>query len=85
MGAIDTKHGTCSLECTGIVVQVGNNVASLKVGDKVIVMAPGHFATFEDVPEWACCKIGEDDDLNVSSFAGLALREREEHDWLLHY
>jgi hypothetical protein len=28
-------------------------------------MAPSHFGTYERVPEWACCKLQEDEELTV--------------------
>ena len=35
-------------------------------------MAPGHFSTLESFPEWACEKLKDDEDYNVSSFDSLA-------------
>ncbi|KAL9091337.1 MAG: hypothetical protein Q9165_004971 [Trypethelium subeluteriae] len=54
MGRIDTKNVTCSCECTGVVVKTNPEVTNFKEGDRVVVMGPGHFGTFEWVPEWAC-------------------------------
>lgn len=64
-GRIDTKNGTCSAEIAGIVKRVGSAVTKFSPGDRVVVMAPGHFGTVERVPEWACCILREDEDLAV--------------------
>ncbi|KAI4176186.1 MAG: hypothetical protein LQ343_001230 [Gyalolechia ehrenbergii] len=56
-GKVDTQGATTSLECAGVVARVGSAVQSLKVGDRVVCMAPGHFSTLESFPEWACAKL----------------------------
>lgn len=38
---VDTKNGTWSLECSGVVERTGSAVSSLAAGDRVVVMAPG--------------------------------------------
>lgn len=38
---------------------------SLAIGDRVVVMAPGYFATLERVPEDSCCKLKDDEDLKT--------------------
>ncbi|KAL9130123.1 MAG: hypothetical protein Q9217_001597 [Psora testacea] len=43
-------------EYCGIVTETGAN-CNLTIGDRVVVMAPGHFDTHERVPEWACVKL----------------------------
>jgi len=42
-------------------------VRDLVVGDRVVVMAPSRFGTFEVVilPDWACCKLTEDEDFET--------------------
>lgn len=40
----------------------------LRAGDRVVVMAPSHFGTFERVPEWACYKLQDDEKLAVCEF-----------------
>ncbi|KAI2464934.1 putative polyketide synthase [Annulohypoxylon bovei var. microspora] len=64
-GRVHTTEASCSLEYTGQVVATGSAVGELVVGDKVAVMYPGHFSTFETVPSWSCVKLGEDEDLRV--------------------
>ena len=67
MGAkVDTEDSTCSCECAGLVTGVGANVTDLKPGDRILAMAPGHFATYEQFPEWAVCKLRDDEDYTVN-------------------
>ena len=42
-------------------------MSDLRPGDRVVVMAPGHFSTLESFPEWACEKLKDDEDYNVVS------------------
>lgn len=49
-----------------MIVAVGESVQDIKVGDRIVAMAPGHFATYERFPEWAVCKLNDDEDFNVS-------------------
>jgi hypothetical protein len=58
---LNIKNATSGLEFSGTVVAVGSPESSLIVGDRVVVMAPHHFSTYEDVPEWACCKLRENE------------------------
>ena len=62
---IDIQGSTCALEFAGIVKRVGNAGREFAVGDRVLVMAPNHFGTLEIVPEWACCKLKDGDDMKV--------------------
>ncbi|KAI1444204.1 putative polyketide synthase [Annulohypoxylon stygium] len=64
-GRVHTTNASCSLEYTGQVVATGSAVEDLAVGDKVAVMYPGHFSTFEAVPSWSCVKLKQDEDLRV--------------------
>jgi len=66
-GKVDTRNATTSLECSGLVSKVGPGVTSLKIGDRVVVLAPGNFATCERVPEWACAKLLDSEDFNAMS------------------
>lgn len=34
-------------------------------GDRVVVMAPHKFSSYEIVTEWCCCKLSIDEDLQV--------------------
>ncbi|MCJ1246453.1 hypothetical protein MMC30_003660 [Trapelia coarctata] len=56
-GKVDTKNSTCSTEFSGVVTRVGSSVSKLNIGDRVVVMAPRYFATYECVPEWACYRL----------------------------
>ena len=62
---IDTKYSTCSLEFTGIVTETSSPTSSFSPGDRIVVMAPCHFATYEWVPEFACCKLQAEEDFAV--------------------
>ncbi|RYP80513.1 hypothetical protein DL770_006186 [Monosporascus sp. CRB-9-2] len=82
-GKVDTKDASCTLDFCGVVERVGAGVSHLSVGDRVVVMAPGHFRTSEIVPSWACQKLldGEPFDIMstlpmVFSTALYALRDR---------
>ncbi|KAI9781322.1 MAG: Type I Iterative PKS [Peltula sp. TS41687] len=66
-GKVSTRGATSSLECAGAVTRIGSGVLHLKPGDRVVVMAPGHFATRESFPEWACEKLKDDEEYSVVS------------------
>ena len=66
-GKVDTKNATCSLESCGVVEEVGSQVSSLAPGDRVVIMAPGHFQTSQVVPAWACQKLEDEEDFNTLS------------------
>ena len=66
-GKLESKGSTSSSECAGVVTKVGSDVAEFKPGDRVVVMAPGHFATIEAFPEWTCEKLKENEDFNLVS------------------
>ena len=70
-GKVDTRDATTSLECAGVVTRVGAAVESLKAGDRVVSMAPGHFSSLESFPEWACAKL--EDTENFSTISTLPL------------
>ncbi|CRG92461.1 Nonribosomal peptide synthetase 14 [Talaromyces islandicus] len=61
-GKVDTPNATCTLEFSGVIERVGDSVEALHVGDRVVVMAPGHFKSSEIVPQWACKKLQDDED-----------------------
>lgn len=63
---VDTKDASCSCECAGVITAVGDNVSEFKTGDRVVAMAPGHFATVERFPNWAVCKMSDEEDFTVS-------------------
>ncbi|KUM56794.1 hypothetical protein ACN42_g10406 [Penicillium freii] len=62
---VDTKDASCSCECAGVITAVGDNVSELKTGDRVVAMAPGHFATLERFPNWAVCKMSDEEDFTT--------------------
>lgn len=66
-GKVETRNATTSLECAGVVNRVGSDVSNLKPGDRVVVMAPGHFSTLEKFPEWSCEKLKDSEEFNVGS------------------
>ncbi|KAJ5589352.1 hypothetical protein N7537_012030 [Penicillium hordei] len=65
-GKVNTKEAMCKLECSGIVTRVADSgIERLAVGDRVVTMGPGHFLTHERLPEWACQKLQDDEELHV--------------------
>ncbi|TVY83962.1 Reducing polyketide synthase DEP5 [Lachnellula suecica] len=67
-GKVDTVDASCTLDCSGVVTKVASNgIQRLSVGDRVVVMAPGHFETNERFPEWACQKLQDDEDFNTAA------------------
>lgn len=64
-GKVDTKNSTSACEFTGIITQVGSLESEFKLGDRVVVMAPTSFGTFAYVPEWACCRLRDNESLQV--------------------
>ncbi|CAG8973482.1 hypothetical protein HYALB_00011077 [Hymenoscyphus albidus] len=72
-GKVETKDAGCKLECSGVVTRVAReNINRLAVGDRVVVMSPGHFLTHERFPEWACQKLEDNEDFNVVSTLPIA-------------
>jgi NADPH:quinone reductase-like Zn-dependent oxidoreductase len=66
-GKVDTKNATCALEFAGVISRVGPDVTGLVAGDRVVVMAPSRFSTYEIVPDWACCKLIDEEDFATLS------------------
>lgn len=66
-GKADTKNGTFSSECCGVVEKVGSTVSSVALGDRVVVMAPSQIQSLQIVPEWACQKLEDDEDFSILS------------------
>ncbi|TAQ88229.1 hypothetical protein B7494_g3462 [Chlorociboria aeruginascens] len=64
---IDIRGSTCGLEFSGVVIRIGSASSGFTIGDRVVVMAPHHFGTSEIVPEWACCKLRDEEDLTIMS------------------
>ena len=63
---MDTKDATCSCECAGVITAVADDVSEFEIGDRVVAMAPSHFATVERLPEWAVLKLRDEEDFTVS-------------------
>ncbi|RAK98996.1 type I polyketide synthase [Aspergillus ibericus CBS 121593] len=61
-GKVDSRNAACTLEFSGVVERVGDDVEGLQPGDRVVAMAPGHFKSAEIVPQWACQKLRDDED-----------------------
>ena len=64
-GKVETRNATTSLECAGVVKRVGSDVSNFKEGDRVVVMAPGHFSSLESFPDWSCEKLTDSEDFSV--------------------
>ncbi|KAI1769842.1 KR domain-containing protein [Hypoxylon cercidicola] len=64
---VDTQDLSCSCECAGVIVNIGSNTTNFKLGDRVVAMAPGHFATHERISEWAVCKLEDNEDFATAS------------------
>jgi acyl transferase domain-containing protein/NADPH:quinone reductase-like Zn-dependent oxidoreductase len=82
-GKTETRNATCTNECCGVVERVGSRVTGFVPGDRVVVMAPGHFRTSEIFPSWACQKLLDNESFDtmcslplVYSTALYALRDR---------
>lgn len=68
-GHVETKSGTAALEFCGVVKAVGpdddagqdaaghNGASRIRVGDRVVVIAPNHFTTTQRVPTWSAHKL----------------------------
>jgi len=50
-------EGGLGVECSGVVTRVGPDVKDLAIGDRVITMSPGSFATRLTTREDLCAKI----------------------------
>ncbi|PYH84784.1 KR-domain-containing protein [Aspergillus uvarum CBS 121591] len=61
------SDASCSCECAGVVTAAGDNVSEFKAGDRVVAMAPGHFATVERFPHWAVSKLRDEEDFTTTS------------------
>ena len=64
-GKVDTVKATSQLECAGTVVEVGSEVTEFSVGDRVVAMAPTHFQTFQELPQWACHKLEDNESFDT--------------------
>ena len=64
-GKVETRKGTAAIEFSGVVRAVANDVADLKPGDRVCVLAPNSFRTLERVPAWACHKMLPDESFEI--------------------
>ncbi|EAA36364.1 ketoacyl-synt-domain-containing protein [Neurospora crassa] len=69
----NTSGSFCTSQYTAVVANVGTGVENLAVGDRVVVMTPGYFATTESVPAWACQKLADNEDFTTLSSVPLQL------------
>ncbi|KAH7316948.1 polyketide synthase-like protein [Stachybotrys elegans] len=56
-GRVETRTGTAAIEFSGVVTAIGPGEEDLRVGDRVVVLAPHSFSTTERVPAWTCHKL----------------------------
>ncbi|KAI9653650.1 MAG: Type I Iterative PKS [Bathelium mastoideum] len=73
LAKVDTRERTCNLEFAGIITRVGRLVSGYTPGDRVCVAAPNHFETVQRIPEWACCKMNENESYTTLSSIPIAL------------
>ena len=64
-GRVETKNSTISLDFCGIVSAVGPDVTHLKVGDRVVALAPNCFRTTERVPIGSVHKMLPEEEFTV--------------------
>ncbi|KAI8957749.1 putative polyketide synthase [Daldinia sp. FL1419] len=64
---LEVPSTSCSLEFSGVVRRIGPGTKSLKVGDRVAVIAPGRYRNFDIVPEWTCVKLLPTEDFQSAS------------------
>lgn len=67
MGIIENTTRTLGLECAGIVTSVGPGVKDLTVGDRVMSMTQGSFATVVRTSENLCVKMPDDVDFSAGA------------------
>ncbi|KAI0147403.1 reducing type I polyketide synthase 10 [Xylariaceae sp. FL1272] len=67
VGRVDTPDATCQLECAGTITEVGSDVTSFSVGDRVVAMAPSYFGSYQVLPQWACHKLVETESFDVAA------------------
>ena len=75
-GDADSSDPACTSQYAAVVTRTGPGVQTLTPGDRVVVMAPGYFATREHVAEWACHKLRENEDFNVRNYILYRIQRR---------
>lgn len=50
---------------SGTAVRIGTNVSNVKIGDRVVVMAPGKYEKLQVIPEWACHRLEPEESFEV--------------------
>lgn len=67
LGQLNIDPSDIGLECSGIVAEIGSNVTSLAVGDRVCAVADGSFATFTCCSTSKAAKIPDSMPFNVAA------------------
>lgn len=67
LGQLNIDPSDIGLECSGIVAEIGSNVTSLAVGDRVCAVAHGSFATFPSCSTLKAAKIPDSIPFNVAA------------------
>ena len=67
LGQLNIDPSDIGLECSGIVAEIGSNVTSLAVGDRVCAVANGSFATFTCCSTSKAAKIPDNMPFNVAA------------------
>ncbi|KAK9777740.1 hypothetical protein SCAR479_05423 [Seiridium cardinale] len=66
-GRVETRANTTACEFGGVVTAVGSDVDHVRVGDRVVVLAPNHFQTLSRVPAWAVYHILPDESFTITA------------------
>ena len=67
LGRLNIDPSDIGLECSGVIAEIGSNVTSLAVGDKVCALADGSFATFTCCSASKAAKIPDSMPFNVAA------------------
>lgn len=67
LGQLNVDQSDIGLECSGIVAEIGSNVSSLAVGDRVCAVTDGSFATFTSCSTLKVVKIPDSMPFNVAA------------------
>ena len=67
LGQLNIDPSDIGLECSGIVAEIGTNVTSLAIGDRVCAVADGSFATFTSCSTLKAAKIPDSMPFSVAA------------------